>query len=80
MHVIRDLTALCFPDTTTHSQDQNKEHNNTKDPDENSIPKGYVQRNMTDRSIIFKQRRHILIYVPKYNKPILLSYTRERMN
>jgi hypothetical protein len=55
MHLIRNLTALRFLDTTTHRKDQNKENNDAKDPDENSIPKGYVQRNMTDRPIIFKQ-------------------------
>jgi len=49
------LTALCFPDIATHSQDQDKEHNDAKDPDKNGIPKGYVKRNMTDRSVIFKQ-------------------------
>jgi hypothetical protein len=53
MHVIRSLTALCSPNITTYSEDQNKEHNNAKDPDKDSIPKGYVQRNMTDRPKIF---------------------------
>jgi hypothetical protein len=38
-----------------NSQDQNKEHNEAKDPNKDGIPKGYVQRNMTDRPIIFKQ-------------------------
>jgi len=46
---------LRTPNTTTHREDQNKEHDETKDPDENSVPKGYIQRNMTYRSIIFKQ-------------------------
>jgi len=53
MHVIGYLTVLCYPNTMTHSEDQNTEHNDAKDPDKDSIPKGYVQRNMTDRPKIF---------------------------
>ncbi|WP_268989398.1 hypothetical protein [Methanosarcina barkeri] len=40
----------------THSEDQNKEQNNAKDPDKNNIPKSYVQRNMADRPKIFKRQ------------------------
>jgi len=40
----------------THSEDQNKEQNNAKDPDKNSIPKSYIQRNTTDRPKIFKRQ------------------------
>lgn len=65
----------------THSEDQNKEQNNAKDPDKNNIPKSYVQRNMADRPKIFKRQwRHILIYVPKYNKLIELADTIIKIN
>jgi hypothetical protein len=50
----RCLTVLCHPNTMAHSEDQNKKQNDAKDPDENSIPKGYVQRNMTNRPIIWR--------------------------
>ncbi|WP_292391427.1 hypothetical protein [Methanosarcina sp. UBA5] len=59
----------------THREDQNKEQNNAKDPDKNSIPKGYVQRNITNRPIIRRQESHNLIYVSKYNKLAELFYT-----
>ena len=52
------LAVLCYPNTMTHSKDQNKEHNKAKDPDENCIPKGYVQRNITSRPIIRRQESH----------------------
>ncbi len=64
----------------THSEDQNKEQNDAKDPDKDSIPKGYVQRNMTDRPIIRRQVSHNLIYVSKYDKLAELSWTREKVN
>lgn len=54
----------------THNKNQNKENNDAKDPDENGIPKGYVQGNVTDRPVILKQYGHILIYVLGYNKLI----------
>ncbi len=43
-----------YPNTMAHSEDQNKKQNDAKDPDKNSIPKGYVQRNMTNRPIIWR--------------------------
>lgn len=79
MYVRRDLTVR-YPNTMTHSEDQNKKQNDAKDPDKNSIPKGYVQRNMTNRPIIWRQGSHNLIYVLKYNKLIELSYTRHKIN
>lgn len=80
MHVRRYLTSLRYPNTTTHSEDQNKEQKDAKDPDKNSIPKGYVQRNMTNRPIIWRQESHNLIYVSKYNKLIELSYRTTKVN
>ncbi len=80
MHLKRYLTVLCHPNTMTHSEYQNKKQNDAKDPDKNSIPKGYVQRNMTNRPIIWRQGSHNLIYVLKYNKLIELSYTRYKIN
>jgi hypothetical protein len=64
----------------THSEDQNKEQNEAKDPDKNSIPKGYIQRNITNRPIIWRQESHNLIYVSKYNKLTELSYTGTKIN
>lgn len=53
MYVRRYLTVR-YPNTMTHSEDQNEKQNDAKDPDKNSIPKGYVQRNMTNRPIIWR--------------------------
>lgn len=78
--VRRCLTVLCHPNTMTHSEDQNKEQNDAKDPDKNSIPKGYVQRNITNRSVIRRQESHNLIYASKYNKLTELSYTGTKIN
>jgi len=57
--------------TPTHSEYQKIEHNEANDPDEDGRPESHIRRNVTNRSKVFKQCRHIITYILTCNKPTL---------